>query len=145
MQHGGGFWGVVGGGWAARIEPGGFSLSPGDPEAVESRSYYFNLHSVLCSMVVAFEESWESLELEDHSSLSLTKMANDVTYRRLLRSLERISSMGSQLLANILLGIRQRRLLLPPSREFVLNTVISDPDSAIKVYRYSIVKKNSKS
>jgi hypothetical protein len=96
-------------------------------------------------MVVAFEESWESLELEDHSSLSLTKMANDVTYRRLLRSLERISSMGSQLLANILLGIRQRRLLLPPSREFVLNTVISDPDSAIKVYRYSIVKKNSKS
>jgi hypothetical protein len=68
---------------------------------------------------VAFEESWESLELEDHSSssLSLTKMANDVTYRRLLRSLDRISSMGSHLLANILLGIRQRRLLLPPSPE----------------------------
>jgi hypothetical protein len=61
-------------------------------------------------MVVAFEESWESLELEDHSSssLSLTKMANDVTYRRLLRSLDRISNMGSHLLANILLGIRQR-------------------------------------
>ena len=107
------------GGQAASIEPSGsvFHL-PGDPEAVESHSYYFNLYSVLCSMVVAFEESWESLELEDHSSsLSLTKMANDVTYRRLLRSLDRISSMGSHLLANILLGIRQRRLLLPPSPE----------------------------
>ena len=62
-------------------------------------------------MAVAFEESWESLELEDHSTLSLTKMANDVTYRRLLRSLERIASMNSQLLTNILLGIRQRGIL----------------------------------
>ena len=60
---------------------------------------------------MAFEESWESLELEDHSTLSLTKMANDVTYRRLLRSLERIASMNSQLLTNILLGIRQRGIL----------------------------------
>ena len=65
-------------------------------------------------MVVAFDESWESLDLEDHhhSSLSLTKMANDVTYRRLLRSLDRISGMSCQLLANILLGIRQRGILI---------------------------------
>jgi hypothetical protein len=91
-------------------------------------------------MVVAFEESWESLELEDHSSssLSLTKMANDVTYRRLLRSLDRISSMGSHLLANILLGIRQRTLLLPLSRQ----NSVSDPDSAFALC--FLIKVNNK-
>ncbi len=83
-------------------------------------------------MVVAFEESWESLELEDHSSgsLSLTKMANDVTYRRLLRSLDRISSMGSHLLANILLGIRQRRDFCSHRRQ----NSVSDPDSEFARY-----------
>jgi hypothetical protein len=94
-------------------------------------------------MVVAFEESWESLELEDHSSssLSLTKMANDVTYRRLLRSLDRISSMGSQLLANILLGIRQRRLLLPPLPEFRIRI---SHFHFIFEYRYKLIFKTPK-
>lgn len=59
------------------------------------------------SVVVAFEESWESLELGEHATLSLTKLANDVTYRRLLRSLDRISAMSCQLIANILLGISE--------------------------------------
>ena len=69
----------------------------------------------MCSVTVAFEESVESLELDDlrSSAICLSKMANDVTYRRLLQALQRIQTTTScQLLSNILLGIRQRAV--PP-------------------------------
>jgi hypothetical protein len=70
---------------------------------------------MLCSVTVAFDESVESPELEEltkkSSSVCLTKMANDVTYRRLQQALDRIQQSASSLLVNILLGIRQRENL----------------------------------
>jgi hypothetical protein len=73
---------------------------------------------MLCSVTVAFDESVESPELEEltkkgtsNSSVCLTKMANDVTYRRLQQALDRIQQSASSLLVNILLGIRQRENL----------------------------------